>query len=182
MHTYIAILRGINVGGKRMIKMQLLKELFGKLSYQNISTYIQSGNVVFQTNKTSVAKIELQIIKAITETFGFDVPVIVMEYETLNKIINENKFLKDKSKNTDFLHVTFLADAPLKENEAKINSKDYLPDEFFIIDKAVYLYCPNSYSNSKLTNGFFETKLKVNATTRNWKTTLALNEMAEQLL
>ena len=181
MHTYIAILRGINVGGKRMIKMQLLKDLFVTLGYQNITTYIQSGNAVFQTKKTTVTKIELQITKAINETFGFDVPVIVLEKEMLSRIVKENTFLKDKTKNIEFFHVTFLAEVPAKENIAKINSNDFLPDEFIIIDKAVYLYCPYSYSNSKLTNGFFETKLKVNATTRNWKTTLALNEIAEQL-
>ena len=181
MQTYITILRGINVGGKRMIKMQLLKDLFVTLGYQNITTYIQSGNVVFQTKKADVTKITLDITKAIIKTFGFEVPVIVLEYEALNKIINANKFLKDKIKDNEFFHITFLAEVPTKENVAKINSNDYLPDEFLIFDKAVYLYCPNSYSNSKLTNGFFETKLKVNATTRNWKTTLALNEIAEQL-
>ena len=181
MQTYIAILRGINVGGKRIIKMLALKEMFITLGYQNIATYIQSGNVVLQSKKANPIKLAEVITNAISKTFGFDVPVIVFEYETLNNIVEENEFFKHKSKSVEHLHITFLADELTKENQAKIKREDYLPDEFLIHGKAIYLYCPNGYSKSKLTNDFFEKKLRVNATTRNWKTTLAIKEIANQI-
>jgi uncharacterized protein (DUF1697 family) len=180
MNTYVAILRGINVGGKRMIKMDALKQLFTSLGFQNIETYIQSGNVFFQCKKTREEKLAATIADEINTVFKFDVPTIVKNIDELKQIILNNPFTKDKKKLTEFLHVTFLATAPAKENIDSIAKLTFDDDAFAIIDKAVYLYCPNSYSSSKLTNGFFETKLKVIATTRNWKTCNELMNIAER--
>jgi uncharacterized protein (DUF1697 family) len=181
MNAYVAILRGINVGGKRMIKMDALKQLFTSLGFQNVQTYIQSGNVFFQCKKTSEEKLAATIAKEIESVFTFDVPTIVKNIDGLKEIIANNPFTKDKKKQAEFFHVTFLANAPTKANVDGIANLTFGDDAFAIIDKAVYLYCPNSYSNSKLTNGFFETKLKVIATTRNWKTCNELVNIAEKL-
>ena len=181
MTTYISILRGINVGGHRMIKMDALKQMFAGIGFQNIQTYIQSGNIVFQDKKADPQKLEKKISKAITEKFGFDVPVIVKEFSELKQIISDNPFLKDKTKDLAHFHVTFLSNHPGHESYNKIEAIPYQPDEFHLVEKAIYLYCPNSYSNSKLTNGFFETKLKVTATTRNWKTTNELYNIATKI-
>jgi uncharacterized protein (DUF1697 family) len=182
MNIYIAILRGINVGGKRMIKMDALKQLFASLGFSNIETYIQSGNVFFQCKKTSEEKLAVTIAKEIENVFKFDVPTIVKNVEELNQIITNNPFTKDKKKQVEFLHVTFLATAPAKENIDRIIKLTFGDDVFAIIDNAVYLYCPNGYSNSKLTNGFFENKLKVIATTRNWKTCNELVNISEKMM
>jgi uncharacterized protein (DUF1697 family) len=181
MNTFVAILRGINVGGKRMIKMEALKQLFASLGFSKIETYIQSGNVFFQCKKISEEKLAATIAKEIESVFAFDVPTIVKNVDELKQIITNNPFTKDKNKQVEFLHVTFLAITPTKENVDAITKLSFGDDAFAIINKAVYLYCPNSYSNSKLTNGFFENKLKVIATTRNWKTCNELVSIAEKM-
>ena len=104
-------------------------------------------------------------------TFGFDVPVITFKSAELEKIIKSNPFTKDKTKNASFFHITFLSDNPAKEKIALLKEIDLKNDKYEIVDKAIYLYCPDNYSNAKLTNSYLESKLKVTATTRNWKTT-----------
>lgn len=181
MTTYISILRGINVSGHSVVKMDALRKLFADLGFQNIQTYIQSGNIVFQDKRTEPQKLENKIAKAITEQFTFDVPVIVKEFIDLKQIIANSSFLTDNTKDIAHLHVTFLAEKPALERFNKIKEEQYQADELHLLDKAIYLYCPNSYSNSKLTNSFFENKLKMKATTRNWKTTTQLIDIAEKI-
>lgn len=181
MKTYIAILRGINVGGYRIIRMEELRQLFDKLGFMNIQTYIQSGNIVFQFSKTDLQELEIKITGAITKRFGFYVPVILLESGELKKIIYANPFTKEKSKDTAFMHVSFLSGIPDSDNVQSVMRGDYHNDDLKIIGKAVYLYCPDKYSNSKLTNGFFEDKLEVAATTRNWKTVNELLNIAEKI-
>lgn len=172
MTTYISILRGINVSGHRIIKMDDLKKMCADdLHFSNIKTYIQSGNIVFQSPLNKTDTISEKIKTEIQKKFGFDVPVLTLTSDELEKIIDRNPFLKDKSKDPSFFHITFLSEKPTAENVELIGQTEFQPDEYNIIDKAVYLYCPNGYSNSKLTNSFLESKLKVTATTRNWKTT-----------
>lgn len=182
MKTYISILRGINVGGQRIIKMDALKQLYTDLGFAKVQTYIQSGNVIFQNAEAKPEELARLIAEKITEKFGFDVPVMVIVREEFEKIVLNNPFLKDTTKkDVAHWHITFLSALPTPENLSKILPVSYLPDEFQVLGKAIYIYCPNSYSNSKLTNSFFETKLKVTATTRNWKTSKELLEIAEKL-
>ncbi len=178
MITYIAILRGINVGGNRIIKMDALTKLFSNLGFSNIKTYIQSGNVVFKYTKKNNQLTEKLIANAIKNTFNFDVPVIVFSLDELNTIIKNNPFVLDKTKDVAYLHLTFLAQQPNETNFIKIKDLNFNEDEFTLIDKTIYIYCPNGYGNTKLTNTFFETKLKVSATTRNFKTTHQLQTIA----
>jgi uncharacterized protein (DUF1697 family) len=179
METYISILRGINVSGHRIIKMEKLRQLYLDLGFENVKSYIQSGNVVFQTKEESNEELGLNIEKCIKDNFGFEVPVIVNKLQEFKQILNSNPFLKDKTKNISFLHITFLSEKPKKVDLENILNDKFEQDEFNLLNKAVYLYCPNSYSNSKLTNKFFEKKLKVMATTRNWKTALELLNLAQ---
>ena len=179
MTKYISILRGINVGGNRKILMKDLKVLFEKMGLSKVETYIQSGNVVFESDqKLSTADLEVKIQQAITETFGFDVPVIVRTADEWAKSIGNNPFGKENDADINRLHLTCLKDVPSAELLEKIKMFQFLPDRYEIIGKDVFIFCASGYGTSKLTNPFFESKLKVKATTRNWKTVMKLNEMA----
>ncbi len=178
METYIAILRGINVSGHRIIKMADLKLMFEELKFKNIHTYIQSGNVVFQAKKSPSEKLQNIIEKKIVELFSFEVPVIVLEYTKLEQIIANNPFRLDHTIDEKMLHVTFLSTIPEKKYSESLPQKSDANDQFVLDGSVIYLYCPNGYGNTKLTNNFFEKILKTSATTRNWKTTLQLLEIA----
>lgn len=177
MSNKIAVLRGINVGGKRKILMADLKQMFQDLDYKNIVTYIQSGNVIFKA-KAENEKLEHTIEKAIRNKFDFDVPVIVRTSEELADAIDRNLFYKP---NVDIknLHLSFLKKKPSKETKQDTESNNYEPDKFIIDRKEVFILCTGKYHESKLTNNFFEKKLKVGATTRNWKTILKLMELSK---
>jgi uncharacterized protein (DUF1697 family) len=178
MAKYISILRGINVGGNRKILMKDLKSLLEKLGFSKVETYIQSGNVLFESDqKLSNSVLEKSIQQLIATTFGFDVPVIVRSAEEWSESVASNPFWKEKDVDIDRLHLTFLKDWPVLEKLDKISSLAFPPDKFEIIGMNVFVYCSAGYSDSKLTNQFFESKLGVQATTRNWKTVLKLQEM-----
>ncbi len=179
--TYISILRGINVSGQRMIKMDALKQMYSELGFKNIQTYIQSGNVVFQFKKSEAGKLEKMISKKLNETSGFEVPVIAKELQEIKDVLENNPFINEKHENTDHLYVTFLSEEPSKESIEKINSGQYSNDKFIIKGKTIYLFCSTGYGKTKLSNTFFENKLKLNATTRNWKTINKLADIAEKI-
>jgi uncharacterized protein (DUF1697 family) len=181
MQTYISILRGINVSGQKKINMKELKAMYESLGYQNVVTYIQSGNVAFRTEKAAEKVLAGRIEDAIKATFGFDVPVLVLTLKEIKKTINNNPFLKEKDIQIDKLHVTFLQEKPEAANIKKTEELDFSPDRFVISGKDVFVYCPDSYGNTKINNNFFESKLKVKATTRNWKTVNELRRIADGL-
>jgi uncharacterized protein (DUF1697 family) len=177
MQTYIAILRGINVSGHKLIKMDALKASFEHLGFADVQTYIQSGNIVFKYKVNS--KLLNNKIKAmLADEYGFDVPVLVKTVPEMEAIFNNNPFINNVTNDINTLHVTLLAEKPLPEHIAKLN-KDFGMDVYIIIENTIYLYCPNGYGKTKLTNTFFESKLKVSATTRNWKTISALVHLAK---
>lgn len=179
MTTYIALLRGINVSGKNSIKMIELKQLFQDLSCLEITTYIQSGNVIFKNNINDIETLEKIIIKAIYKKFGYTINVIVLTKAELELIFNRNPFLKLPNIDLKKLHVTLLNNVP---NLSKIESINNLiattDDAFKIVDKSIYLYCPNGYGRTKLNNNLFEKKLNASATTRNWRTITKLTELS----
>jgi uncharacterized protein (DUF1697 family) len=181
MQTFISILRGINVSGQKKILMADLKELFEGLHFKNVTTYIQSGNVVFKSDaKISDIQLAEKIEKAISAKYNFEVPVIIRTKEELEKIISQNPFAKEKNIDLKKLHITFLSTTPAKEKAEQIKEVNFSPDQFIIKGKEIYLHIPNSYGETKLSNKFFENKLKVSATTRNWNTVNKLFEMAQQ--
>lgn len=180
MTTYISILRGINVSGQRMIKMDALKKMYETLGMKQVKTYIQSGNVIFQTENSTPRELQDIISNQIFQTFNHEVPVIVLTVGTLEHIIENNPFKNDSSKDVVFLHITFLAAPPVNVKFETPENKKAEGEELVLTDQAVYLFCPHGYGKTKLTNGFIENKLHVRATTRNWKTANELLKIARQ--
>ncbi|MBL8006887.1 MAG: DUF1697 domain-containing protein [Ignavibacteria bacterium] len=179
--TYITFLRGINVSGHKIIKMDELRILFDGLGFRKTETYKQSGNVLFNYRETETSILEKKISDAILHKFNFEVPAIVINAEDLRQIIPDNPFTEDKSKDSSFFHVTFLQVNPDKRHVNKISEMSFHPDEFYLKNKTVYLYIPGGYGKTKLSNSFIENKLKVKATTRNWKTLNAMLDMADKI-
>lgn len=180
MQKYISILRGINVGGHKMIKMDVLRKMYEALDFLEVKTYIQSGNVIFVYKKTNCKDLENKIAENIVKILGFDVPVIVKEVEDMAIILQNNPFVRERNEDEKALHVTFLSKIPDTEAVEKIKNATYDGDEFVIVEKTVYLYCVNSYHKTKLSNNFFEKKLNTTATTRNWKTVNELVKIATE--
>ncbi|NCC98701.1 MAG: DUF1697 domain-containing protein [Bacteroidia bacterium] len=180
MTTYISILRGINVSGQKLIKMDALRKSYENLGFRSVATYVQSGNVIFIGDKAKPDELAKTITRQIEKDFGFDLPVIVLTIDKLKQIIDSNPFLKQTDKDKTFLHITFLSSKPQKTEYSTIEEKKLSGEEIFFYDKAVYLYCPNGYGKTKLTNSFLELKLKVGATTRNWKTMNELLRIAQE--
>ena len=179
MQTFISILRGINVSGQKKILMADLKMLYEKLKFKDVTTYIQSGNVIFRSNeKLSDVEFAKKIEGAIYEKYVFEVPVIIRSEDEMKKIIAANAFLKEKNIDFKKMHVTFLSNIPDNGNVESIEKMDFSPDKFIISGKEVYLYVPNGYGETKISNTFFEKKFKVKATTRNWNTVNKLLELA----
>ena len=177
MTTYIALLRGINVSGQKLIKMALLREALEKLEYLNIRTYIQSGNIVFDSPEKALDTLASEIKGLILTDFGFDVPVLVIKSERLKRIVTENPFANEDLKR---VYVALLYTAPAPERLELINAIDISPEAFAIEGEDMYLFSPLGAAKSKLTNNFIEQKLKVSATTRNWNTINKLISMADE--
>lgn len=175
---YISLLRGINVGGQKKILMKDLKALYENLGFENVVTYIQSGNVLFETKETAIETLEHQIADAIQKTYGFEVPVLVKTAASLQKIFEENDYVALHGDDISRLYFTLLGETPDPELVDALMAMDYQPEEFYITNDTVYFYCPIGYGKTKLTNNFFEKKLNVSATTRNYKTMKKLVELA----
>lgn len=178
--TFVAILRGINVSGKNMIKMPALVKTFESLGFENVKTYVQSGNVIFQSQSKIISDLEKQIQDKIENNFEAKIPVIILDRKYIMEVQENNPFVKESDIDLSKLHVTFLSEEPESKNIVKIDADKYFPDEFIIDKKVIYLYCPGGYGKTKLHNNFFESKLKVNATTRNWNTVNALVKMVTE--
>jgi len=178
MNIYVSILRGINVGGHNKIRMEDIKALFESLGHKEVTTYIQSGNVIFKNDKNqSVTILSQNIEKAIEDKYHFVVPVIIRSASEMQGIIALNPFLKESVIDKEKLHVTFLSDKPVSDTVKALQQYHFPPDRFQVIGKEVYLSCPVGYGNTKLSNTFFENKLHVRATTRNWNTVLKLSDL-----
>jgi uncharacterized protein (DUF1697 family) len=173
----ISLLRGINVSGQKTIRMPELKTLYESLGFSHVATYLQSGNVVFDCAIPEASTVAAMIEQAIERHFGFTVSVLIRNGDDFGRIIEGNPFFPQTKEDPERLYVTFLSELPpagaLKSLETPIDTTD----EYFLSGKEVYLFCPDGYGRTKLSNSFFERKLKVAATTRNWKTVNALYEM-----
>jgi uncharacterized protein (DUF1697 family) len=177
MSVFITFLRGVNMAGHCTIKMTDLLSLYKKLGYQDAITYIQSGNVVF-SSPDSAETIAGRIEKAILKEFGHTVPAMVRTIGEVEKITVKNPFLSEKDYDPAKSAVIFLYDEPDQGQLAKVADIDYPPDKFKIIGKEIFIYCPNGFGKTKLYTNFFENKMKVTGTARNWKTIGAITEIA----
>jgi uncharacterized protein (DUF1697 family) len=173
--TWIALLRGVNLGSHNKIGMGDLRELFADIGAEDVQTYVQSGNVVFRSAKTRAA-LTKAIGSAIRKRFGLDVTVVMRTKAELARLVKGNPFTKQSDPTK--VHVTFLAEAPKRGRAGELEKQKFEPDEFRVAREAVYLHCPKGYGRSKLSNAFFEKQLGVRGTTRNWRTVATLADMA----
>lgn len=177
MKAYIALLRGINVGGHRKVPMAELRDVLTKSGLHNVKTYIQTGNIFFHSNKTSISNIERHIQKSIIDHFGFEVSVLVRTRDQILTVFNNCPFSEENKVNSYFAMLSHIPDKNLvKDAKEKI----YENEEYDIIDDAIYFYCAKGYGNAKFNLNYFERKLNVNATARNYKTMLKLLSLSAE--
>jgi uncharacterized protein (DUF1697 family) len=177
MPVYISMLRGINVGGHKRIKMDKLRASFEALGFEQVKTYIQSGNVVFKTKKTSTSVLSRKIEEKILSDFGFSVSVISRSSDEMANTIEGNPFLKESGIDQEKLHVTFLSEAPAPAALKKLVDLIAPPDQCSSIDREIYFYLPNGVSGSVLMKSPVDRILAVVTTTRNWRTVNSLHQI-----
>jgi len=174
------MLRGINVGGQKIIRMENLRASFEALGFRRVRSYVQSGNVIFEATKSSSNNLPKLIGDKILIDCGFSAPVVLRTAEEVKQIVAGNPFLNVKGIDRSKLHVTFLSQLPATANNGRLDRLDSDPDQFRVRGQEIYLYCPNGYGRSKLSNNATEKLLGVEATTRNWKTVNVLAEMSSE--
>ncbi len=179
MKIYIALLRGINVGGHKKVQMAELRELLSKSGLENVKTYIQTGNIIFQSANNDLKTLETKIKTAILNHFGFEVSVLVRTSEQLNKIFDDCPFSEEKKTNSYF---AILSEVPQEDLVKEASEKTYDNEQYKIINDCLYFYCANGYGNAKFSLNFFERKLKVDATARNYKTMIKIIELSSRLI
>jgi uncharacterized protein (DUF1697 family) len=181
MPAYIAMLRGINIGPHKRIKMEKLRESFEALGFGAVETYIQSGNVVFKAGKVSAASLCKKIEEKLLADFGFSVSVILRTREGMEKAIRENPLLQERGVDSAKLHVAFLSEVPAPAALAKLQALTLAPDRARSVGKELHFYFPNGVSGSSLWKHPLDRVLSVVATMRNWNTVNQLCAMAKEL-
>jgi uncharacterized protein (DUF1697 family) len=176
MHTYIALLRGINVGGKSALPMKELIAIFERLGVSNVKTYLQSGNVVFQSGSKDISSFSKKLGTAIRERCGFEPQILLIGLAEFEKAIANNPFPAAESEPRS-LHLGFLASAPKNPDLKKIESLKKDSEQFCLIGKIFYLYAPEGVGRSKLAASS-EKLLGVPMSDRNWNTVCKLKEIA----
>jgi uncharacterized protein (DUF1697 family) len=177
MNSYVALLRGINVGGKNVIHMDDLKKLFQSFKFNGVKTYIQTGNVVFKSPKKDQAELALGIEAGVKKKFGYEVTVIVRSILDLAKIIETNPFHRRKLYDGQRVYITYLASAPSLEAIKTLSQHVSENDECYPLNSEVYLLSKGGYATTLFSNAFIEKELGVIATTRNLETTKKLYEI-----
>jgi len=175
MTRYVAMLRGVNVGSRK-VAMADLRAVFATLGHKDVSTYIQSGNVVFTAPAAGRGNVARLIEERIAADLGLVVSVILRTSDELAQVIDTNPFLR-RGLDLRSLHVTFLAASPDAALVHQLDIPPSPPDEFHLFDREVYLHCPNGYGRTMLNNAFWERRLSVPATTRNWNTVTTLLQL-----
>lgn len=177
---YIALLRGINVGGHKVIKMDQLKRMFEALGLAKVQTYIQSGNVLFESAETA-ASLRTRIEQEIQTVFSFEVTVVLRTLDELKRVIDASIFQGDQLQEGETLYVALLADKPTSEGRERLLTFKSEVDDYHMTEDEVYIFCRQSIRKSLFSNNFLEKQLKVSATTRNWNTMNKLIAMGEKL-
>jgi uncharacterized protein (DUF1697 family) len=176
--VYVAMLRGVNVGGNSL-KMDWLRDACANIGMQNIRTCVQSGNIVF-SSRLAAAKLAETLKTTIDAKTRLPVSVVVRNASEMAKIVAGNPFVKQNGIEPTKLHVTFLAKAPSKPALDKLDALAGTRDEYRLAKQEIYLHCPINYGETKLSNAAIEKALSVGATTRNWTTVTTLCAMAAE--
>ena len=179
MPIYVAMLRGINIGPHKRVKMDDLRKSFDGLGFEQVMTYIQSGNVIFKAGRSSPVALGKRIESKITSDFGFSVSVILRTSSELRKTLAANPFLKERGIDHEKLHVTFLSDIPAASALQKLAEFTVAPDQSCCIGQEIFLHLPNGFSASSLWKVPWEKALGVVTTTRNWRTVNAILQMCK---
>ena len=173
MNKYILLFRGINVSGQKIIKMIELKILLESIGLKNIVTYIQSGNVIFDSEISDIKQLETKIKDIILKTYVFEVDIFICDVSVVSAALKNNPF-KDNHYSIKSVYIGFIISEYNEQNYNQLKSQEftekYKPEEFAIIENILYFYIPNGQANSKFSNNFFEKKLKTIITTRNVNT------------
>lgn len=177
MNQYIVLLKGINVGGHKKVPMADLRQLLTNIGFQEVQTYIQSGNIILQTKENDSLEIEINISKAILNHFGFEVSVLVKTREDLQRIFNESPFSEDKKKASYFM---MLHDTPSEDLVKEASEKSYDGEEYLIINDCIYYFYEKGLGKAKFNVNFFERKFKTFATARNYNTMVKLLSLSSQ--
>ncbi len=176
MTTWIALLRGINVGGKNILPMQDLVLLLLKLGFEGVKTCIQSGNIVFRSSNKKRNEIAQLIATTIESNYEFRIPVLLLSVVEFQQAINENPF-PAATDNPKTLHLFFLAEPPDTPDLLKLNDLKLADEEFVLTPRVFYLHAPQGIGRSKLAQRA-EKCLGVPSTGRNWRTVCKIAEMA----
>jgi uncharacterized protein (DUF1697 family) len=179
--TYVALLRGINVGGKNKLPMTHLVQLFIEQGCDEVRTFIQSGNVIFNAKPEVAIVLADRITEQIAKRYAYRPPVILRTEGDMDAVVSNNPFLKRNLPEED-LHVLFLADIPKASAIGLLDSNRSPPDEFAVLGREIYLRLPNGAGTTKLTNAYFDLKLSTISTGRNWRTVTKLLELARRRL
>ncbi len=178
--VFVALLRGINVGGKNKLPMTDLARIFVAAGCANVRTYIQSGNVVFAAAAGCAERLPDLVAKKIAERFEFRAPVVLRTANELHRVAAGNPFLKS-AVDQGALHVAFLADLPQKRRVAALDPERSPGDSFEVRGREIYLHLPNGVARTKLTNDYFDSTLATTSTVRNWRTVLKLLEISQAM-
>jgi uncharacterized protein (DUF1697 family) len=183
MQKYISFLRGVNMTGHNSIKMADLSRLYKDLGFEDILTYIQSGNVIFSApSGLPIDTIRQKIENSILERFSFTIPAMVRSIKYVGDLFSSNPFLDEDNFDPAKMAVIFLSERASEEQIMKVINVSYPPDKFQIIGAEIFIYCPNGFGRTRLYTNFFEQKMGVTGTARNWKTITAIRNIAFEIL
>lgn len=180
MTTHLALLRGINVSGHNMIKMDALKTTLEAIGFQNVQTYIQSGNVFVDTEEENAAAVGFKIKQEIFKVFGHEVPTVVIGITDLENCFKNNPFLKEKEVDTKKLYVAFLSIPQRSESINDLKMSQVKPDEASIDESRIYIKYSVGAGKTRFDQKYIEKKLNVTATIRNWNTVTQLLKIYEE--
>ena len=178
MTAVISLLRGVNVGGHNMIKMEALRALYESIGLRDVQSYVQSGNVVFRTERKEMAVLAKKIEDAIEHKFGFRPPVVLRTAAELREVVAKNPFAKRSGIEPGKLLVSFLVDDTAAEDRELLRQTKFDPEELHIGSRHLYIYFPTGQGNTKLNMKMIDRTLKTSGTGRNWNSVLKLLEMA----
>ena len=180
MTTHLALLRGINVSGHNMIKMEALKTTLEAIGFQNVQTYIQSGNVFVDTEEENPAAVGFKIKQEIFKAFGHEVPVVVISSADLEACFKNNPFLKEKDIDTKKLYVAFISTTLQSTSMNDLRISQFKPDEASIDGSRIFIKYAVGAGKTRFDQKYIEKKLNVIATIRNWNTVTQLLKMYEE--
>lgn len=181
MNTYIALLRGINVSGRNKIKMADLKLAFEKNGFKDVTTYIQSGNVIFNSSIAHIDVLEDDIHDIIKKNFNLDVETIVITPGDLKSAIEESPYKPGGDIDENRVYMAFLKRQPREDCIQNLADVSLLEEYYTIKARLLFAYLPNGFGRAKLNTNLIENKLKVTATARNWKTVNKLLIMSDTM-